>query len=158
MSKVVSTNKLAPAHKSEKPIRSQVSKLTQLLTWLQLTSFHFSPLHQHPPLPSGHQPTKTGQETSNLSNDNGIISISTSRELYMLRIKQKFESCFWICHCLHFSTVNDKPVLFQYPVQFSLHRQILCPCNSFFNVYSFTMVISKSLGLWRRFCTLKLSG
>ena len=27
-------------HKSEQPIRSQVSKLTQLLTWLQPKSFH----------------------------------------------------------------------------------------------------------------------
>ena len=40
LSRVVSTSNLAPdwLHKSGQPIRSQVSKLTQLLTWLQLKS------------------------------------------------------------------------------------------------------------------------
>ena len=43
LSRVVSTGKLAPnwLHRSEQPIRSQVSKLTERLTWLQLKSFHF---------------------------------------------------------------------------------------------------------------------
>ena len=41
-SRLVSTSKLAPnwLQKSEQPIRRQVSKLTQPLTWLQLIKFH----------------------------------------------------------------------------------------------------------------------
>ena len=51
LSRVGPTSKLAPdwLHKSEQPIRSQVSKLTQLLTCLQLINSHPRVLNSYPP-------------------------------------------------------------------------------------------------------------